>query len=187
MDSKNSLYVVVALVAGLGIGFIGGRGVRSGVLESPETQKLQAQIEQAKKFFPPTPSDVRTLSGAVKEIRGSTIVMEVSPVNPFDESPRSRNVTLASGTKIVRTERKDPAVYQREIADFQKALQSRTKAGTAPVSLPNPFRETPAQLSDIRVGGQISVTAGENIRDKEAFTADIVSILNFSGVGSLKR
>ncbi len=187
MDSKKSLYIVVALIAGLGIGFIGGRGAESGMLASGQEQKLRAQIEQAKKFFPPTPSDVRTLSGIVKEIRGSTIVMDVSPANPFDESPRSRNVTLASGAKIVRTEQKDPAAYQREIADFQKAIQSRNKAGTAPVSLPNPFRETPAQLSDIRVGGQISVTSGENIRDKESFTADIVSILNFSGVGSLKR
>lgn len=181
MNQKPFLFIGCVLLIGFGIGFISGRslGGRSEVsrTESAQVQKLRQQIERAKTFFPAISADVRHISGTVKEVRGKTIVVEILPINPFDESPRTRTITIGNETKILRNETKDTAVFQGEIAEFQKAIQSQKSGpGAAPISPPRPFREVSAAFSDIHAGQMISVTAQENIRDKESFTATTVNI-----------
>ncbi len=136
---------------------------------------LQAQIEKAKKFFPPTPQESRSIAGTVKEVNDATFVIETYPTNPFDQSPAQRTVILDTNTKITRVQQEDQATYQKEFAEFQKALQP-TKGKLSPIIRPLLFREIPATRSDIKVGSQVNVTAAENIFNKETFTAIRVEI-----------
>lgn len=181
--------MVVGVVVGLVAGFLLGKVTPSSspAGQNPEVQKLQAQIESAKKFFPSAPKETRNISGTVKEVRGDTMVFESRSFGPFDESPRTRMITLGSATKVVRSEQKDRTTFQAELAEFQKKMRAQvggSNQGTtlAPIAPPTPFREVQAQLSDIKAGLQVSVTAEENIRDKEAFAATIVSISSFLAV-----
>ncbi len=186
MEQKNSLVaIIITLVIGLIVGFALGRGL-GGVGGFGDTQKLQQQVEQAKKLFPPVATDVRSMSGTVKEVKEKqgVIVVETIAVNPFDDTPRVRTVTIASDTKIIRNEQKDPAAYQKEFIDFQKAVQAQASkpAGSAPAKPPMPFREVAATISDIMVGQQVFVTADQNIRDKTSFDAKTL-IVSSSGPG----
>lgn len=177
---NKNVVAVLTLAVGLVVGFFVGRNsipASVGISEqSVKIQKLEQQIEEAKKFFPPVPSDVRSISGTVTSVQGATIVVEVSG-NPFDESPRTRTVTVGSQTRIVRNEQKDPVLFGQELAKFQKAVRAQAgKPSPSSLVAPIPFLETPGKLTDIQPGQQVTVTAGENIRDKESFTASMVSI-----------
>lgn len=167
--------IVIALVAGLIAGFVSGKRF-PGSGASAEVRKLQSQVEQAKRYFPPISQEMRSIVGIVKEVQGNTITIEFSPANPFDESPRIRIVTIVSKTKITQNEQKDPATIEREAKEFQKVIQSQKSGAPQSVAFPTSFREIPAVFSDIRTEQQVSVTAAENIRDKESFTATQVSI-----------
>lgn len=181
MDPKTLPYIT--LIAGLLLGILVGRyGFSEGVSTTNsqtavKLQKLQSQVDQAKKFFPPMQQDIRSITGKVTEVRGNTVMLEVAVFNPLDESPRMRTVTVGSGTKIVKSEQKDHAVFQRELAEFTKAMaaQRGTLSRTMPTP-PMPFREVAADISQIKPGVQISVIASENIRDKIAFTAQEIKI-----------
>lgn len=178
MEQKSSVVVaVIALVVGAVGGFALGRGA---VGSSSDVVKLRMQVEEAKKLFPALPGDIRSISGTVKEVKGGVITMETFSASPFDETPRMRNVSVSGDTKITRNEQRDPAAYQRELDAFQKAIQS-VKPGSAPPTPPNPFREVAVKIEDLKQGDQISVTADENIRDKESFTANTISVFSIAG------
>lgn len=183
-EQNNSFVVIAVLIGGIIVGFVIGAGVarsRAGA----QMQKLQAQIERAKEFFPSLPQEIRTISGTVKEVNAGEhiVIMEVSVANPFDESPTMRRISIGPDTKITRAEAKDPASYQREIAEFQKAV--RTQSGKSgffkALTPPDPFREVASTIADIHPGAHIMVTADSNIRDQESFTATAIRILEASG------
>lgn len=178
---NQKIQVFLALVVGFVLGFLGGKvgsfSLSGGLNQSAQIQKLQAQIDQAKKFFPPTQEDIRSITGTIKEVRGSDIVLDVLTDHPFDGSPATRTVTVGKDTKIVKNEQKDPAAFVREFTEFQKAVTTQ-KSALSRTSLipPMSFRETPAQFSDMKAHMQVRVNAGENIRDKESFTATAIHI-----------
>lgn len=169
---------VIALVIGAVAGFAFGRGGIVG--PSPEVTKLRAQVEEAKKLFPPLPEDIRSVSGTVKEISGDLISIETFSANPFDETPRMRSITADSGTEITRNQPKDSAAYQRELDQYQKSFQSAKPGSNLPVP-PNPFREVSIDISDIKVGDQIVALANENIRDRMSFKAKSISVSGVAG------
>lgn len=165
------------LVIGFGAGFFVEKNLAASQYR-PEIVKLRSQVEQAKKFFPPPSQDVRSIFGTVREVRGDTIAVEITLMNPFDESQQNRTVKIESETKIFRSERKDPTMYQREIAEFQKNIQAQlNKSSSVRLTPPNEFTQESAKISDVAVGQQVSVAASENIRDKESFTAKTIIIL----------
>ena len=177
MNSKNTIALLAMFLMGFGGGFFVERALMTGPNDK-EIERLQSQINRAKKFFPPILQDIRSVLGIVKELGGDTVVIEITLVNPFDESPQNRIVKIANETKIVRNERRDPAAYQREIADFQKKLQAQSNnPPSVRATPPNEFSQAPATISDIAVGQQISIATDENIRDKESFTAKTIVIL----------
>lgn len=190
MTQKNLVIIVIALCISLGVGFLANRTLQSGVIsdQAAQIKKLHSQIEQAKNFFPPLSEDVRSIFGTVKEARGDTVMVEITLMNPFDESPQTRTVKITDETKIVRSERKDPVAYQREIAEFQKNIEAQPdKSPGARLTPPNEFSQEPAKISDIAVGQQISIAADENIRDKESFTAKTIIILPTSTSGAIPQ
>ncbi len=168
--NKNIIVSLGIFLAGAALGFgIGriGSGGRFG-----ELQKLQAQVEQAKKFFPQTPADIRTISGTIKNVSGRTVTLEIESPNPFEDIPKTRMVTISASTKIILQKQKDPAVLQRELAVFDASVKTlATKPGTPSPMFPSPFQETSGVASDLKPGQSVTITADQNIRDAEAFEA----------------
>ena len=157
---------LVGAVLGFGIGRVGSGG-RFG-----ELQRIQAQVEQAKKFFPQTPADIRTISGTVKSVSGSKVTLEIESPNPFEDIPKTRMVTISASTKIILQKQKDPAVLQKELAVFDASVKTlATKPGTPSPAFPSPFQETSGVASDLKPGQSMTITADQNIRDAEAFEA----------------
>lgn len=171
----GAVTAIVGCLLGYTVGYFrGGKDV---------TASYVAKIVAVNKLFPSAPANIFSLSGQVKSINGSTIVINANPMtqNPFAEGnfPAVREVTIVGATSITRTEQKDPATFQKEMTAFQKATQSRTgSAGAAPaaVNLPNPFTEVVLKLSDVKVGDTITITAASDITSAARFEATKIQV-----------
>ena len=179
MKKTNIIAIIVTAVIGCTLGYAAGYfgGSRS-VIAS-----YAAKIAAVNKIFPAMPATVFSLSGQVKSINGNTIVINANPLtqNPFAEGnfPAVREVAVTGATSIIRIEQKDPAVFQKEMAASQKAMQSRTvSAGTPPaaITLPNPFIEAVLKLSDVKIGDTITVTAASDITNAARFEATKIQV-----------
>ena len=151
---------------------------------SAELEKLQRQIEQAKKFFPSVP-ELRSLSGTIKEIKGNVLLLETpASFNPFEELPSIREVMVGSTVKIIKNEPKDADLIQKEQEKYQQQLielQKKIKPGVPPEpgSYPIPptfFVESTISLKDLKPGDQVLVDAEENIKTKARFEASKITV-----------
>src|ERR1035437_10270183 len=103
--------MAVALVAGGVAGYYGASYQYSGILT------------KAKAAFPTQPT-MSSVFGTVKSVSGNTVTIQTQPsMNPFENLPAVRTLTVTSTTKMVKNEQKDTAVFQQEMTDFQKAMQ----------------------------------------------------------------
>lgn len=161
--------IIIGLVIGLALGYIWGM---TGTASS-----YSSKIAAVNKLFP-VPTQTMAVSGRVKEVSASSIVLEGVSVssNPFaGDFPTTRTATITSETKIVKSEQKDPTTMQAEFAAFQKAMQNN-KAGAPLATPPNPFSQKVIQLSDIKVGDIVTVTAANDILSASSFTATQVQL-----------
>lgn len=163
MDKKVFIgtVVVVAVVAGLGGYLSAGRISVPGVAGGCD--KLQAKLDEVKKILP-VPPDTNFVSGQVEAVNGNVITLKTQNVNPFDESPRVRQVTVTDATKIIKNESKQPDVFQKEQEAYQKKM-SAWKPGSAD-TLPVPpvsYTEKEISLSDIKPGDQLNVEAANKV------------------------
>ncbi|MBI3442811.1 MAG: hypothetical protein HY007_03525 [Candidatus Sungbacteria bacterium] len=186
MEQKKLLAFFVALLIGFGGGFWIGK-----YITSAEIQKLHSQIEQAQRMYPmlAVPSQIRALSGRVAAIQGSTLTVEVSSANPFDDLPKIRAIAIGRDTKIIKSVPKDPKVLKQEFAAYQKflvktkAVASAPRPGTGPApgflpAPPLPFQDQTILPQDLHVGDGINVTAAENIKTTLKFSAQEIRITN---------
>lgn len=165
-----STFLLVGAVLGFGFGkFVGNQWL------SQKIRTLQAQIEQAKKLLPSTPTDMRSMGGKIMDVSANSFVLEVSSFNPFDDFATIRTVTTNTNTKVVLLKQKDQAIYREEVAVFQESLR-KGEHGESPVSAPASFEEAIGTFSDIKRGQFVSVQADHNIRDEKNFTATEVRI-----------
>ncbi len=194
MYMDNKYILIMGFVVGTIVGFMTGRYYSFGGdtltgtagTDGRSVAELEAKIEKAKKFFPSIP-DMRSVFGTVEMVKENVLVIKSSPsINPFEDLPEKREVVVTSTTKIIRMTQKDPKVFQREIEAIQKE-QSGRKAGEipSPALFPNPFIEKEVSLKDLRAGDQVSVEAGENIKEKTRFEAVRVVVQEaFGGIPS---
>lgn len=163
---------IVALIIGAAIGFIVGT-----VQSNDEISKLQVQIDTAKKFFPTTP-EIRSLSGTIKDVSGNTITLESSfIVNPFENLPQERVITITPSTKLISFEPKDQAVFQKEMEEYSQKMSAVRPGGVRePAITPIPFNEKTLNINGIKVGMTVTVEAGENVKEKAAFEAVKITV-----------
>lgn len=178
-----TLIIVVAIVAG-SIGYVLGTSTTGGGIIGIGDSSLEAKLDEVKKMFPPTP-DSNTVYGQVKSVEGEFIVLDTPPSNPFDESPKARQVTVTDATKIVRMENKDMETIQKEQEDFQKKISSwKPDTADSPPTPPVPFIEKEISLSDIKVGDQLNVEASTLIRMKAEFTATKILVQTMASISA---
>lgn len=172
MAQKNLAGIVIALLIGLGVGFVADRVFQSSIISDQATkiQKLQSQIERAKKFFPPEQAVINTLSGTIKSVSGNTVVLDANLPNPFTDLPNLRTIRITDDTTIIKFEQKDQVTLQKEYIEFQK------KTATGAVS-PSPFRQTTGTIADLKKDQSVTVTADGDIATKESFDARAIHII----------
>jgi len=175
MKQYISIAIIVAIVAGAlgyGIGFKIGR--------QKADADLSAATEKAKKYFPQI-TDMRSVNGTIKEVGEGRIVMETTGIeNPFEELPKVRTVIAGGNTKVVLQEQKDPAQFQRELAEFQKKIPA-LKPGEVPADIgrsPTTYTEREISLSEVKVGWNITATSDKNIKMAEEFEATHIAVMS---------
>lgn len=120
-----------------------------------------------------TPEDVRSFSGVVTGVQGSTITLHVKSTDPFeDPALLNRTVAIASDTKITKVTQKDEKTIQDEMVTFTKASHLSNIA----VPPPSPFASGSATVADIVIGANITVVAVENVKTMKAFAATEIRV-----------
>jgi hypothetical protein len=171
---KVILSILVAAVV-FGLGYFAGSRWGIGGSSSAEVASLQAQIEKAKKFFPPS-APTSVLGGTVLEVGNGTLVINVSSTNPFGDTSSMRTVAVSSATAIEKQTPKSPAEFQKEVTALQK-IPFRNTTGTPPLP-PLPYSIDKLMLSDLRVGDLVTVESTGDISASANFAATrILSIV----------
>jgi len=167
MNNNLIVGIVVALVVGGAVGYV------------TAGYQYSDKLEMAKTAFPSQPT-MQIVSGTIQSISGNTITIQTPPsINPFEDLPTVREVTVTSETKILKSEPKEPAVFQKEVEAYQKAMSaSASKPGEqAPAAganlpiPPQPFTETELSISDLKTGDMITVDAGKDVKTATSFDA----------------
>ena len=163
----TSLIAGVALLIGIVIGIVADPYLPASLNNSQKS--YQAGFDAAKTLveqsslgnFFKIPADVRTLSGTVTAVNGTTITVHSQTMaNPFDVSAAivDRTVRIAADTKVIALSAKN-----------SKIITSATSS--------SPYLETVVASSSIHVGDMVTVTAAQNIKALDTFTASEIQIL----------
>lgn len=197
MEKNQKFVPVLCLIVGLVLGFAGGK--MFAVKNTASSDQLKARLTQFG-MIPPSPSEVKRLSGTIKAINGKTLTMTVQyPRDPFgDPSLDERLVTIGNSTKITLMAQKDMAMFQKEMEAFQVAIKEQKPGSISDPSKmpipPQPFEKKDGTLSSFNVGQVVNITTAENVKDAKSFTATTVELAGMiappraggiGGVGSI--
>ncbi|MFA6414910.1 MAG: hypothetical protein WC217_01315 [Candidatus Paceibacterota bacterium] len=171
--------LVTALIVGGALGYAGA------------SYQYGTQLDKARAAFPMQPT-MLSVSGTVESVSGSVITLKSPPSsNPFETLPSVRKVTVTEETRVIRSEEKDPKVWQQEMADYQKLMQKdipgRVSTSTIAASLatpPMPFKEVIISFSDLKAGDLIFVTAAEDIKTATSFEATGIRVTEKASVAA---
>lgn len=104
-----------------------------------------------------TPDDVRSLSGTVASVEGNSIALHLFSSNPFDDQALlDRTVLVAPATQI-----------------FKLALEKPKGTTTTAVQS---FIPTKVDISAVKIGDTLMITAPENVKTLKEFTASEIQI-----------
>jgi len=182
MSKSTSTLIVLAIA--LVIGFFLGFSFNGNNQSTEPNEELLRQLEKAKAFFP-TISEMYSVFGTVKEIKGNTITIEtIESPNPFEDIPLIREIIVTQNTEIIKQENKDPEQYQKEFDEYlikvdeqieilplDPLLPPDPSIPQEPLIPPDPFEEKTIGINDIKINDQISVDAGKNIKTLKSFEA----------------
>lgn len=161
-------FLATIMVVGL-IGFVLGAFFGDRLFFRQNRTELQAQLDEVKSFFPVV-NDSKVLSGSVKSVESNLIILDTPTNNPFDNSPKTRELVITPDTKIVVNRNKTPEVMQKELSDYQKTISDwdTNSDGSLPLQ-PTPFEEIILSINDIRLGDKITVESDTNIYMSQRF------------------
>lgn len=164
METQNNKFVVW-IVAMLIVGFVAGvfldpylpsslsnakKGYQTGFVAA----RTLAENSAVGSFFK-TPDDVRSVSGLVTAIDSDRVSISISSSNPFeDQTLNDRVVFVTADTKII------------------KLTLGKTEGTTSIQS----FVPTATDISALKVGDSLLVTATENVKSLKEFTANEIDI-----------
>lgn len=146
--------------------------------------------------------EIKTAKGTVESADGNSISIKIQPMEPLaDPKLDKRTVTIDSGTKINLRKMKDYKIYEAETAKYdkkwkemeEKMMKQQTAAdpvaeGAGDMKIiestmaeewsepPEMYFYQTGQLSDIKVGMQISATADKDIKEAQEFKAVEITV-----------
>ncbi len=173
----RTTFWILGIIAGLIAGYLGGYGAAKSTYEK--------KIESAQKYFPSV-TDIRSLSGTVKEVKGKTITLETGNLgNPFEDIPTAREVRVTDNTKIIKQEPLDPVKFRNLQDAFQKEMKKvqdevvksgKPAASGAYPTPPMSFTVLDIAVSDIKKGDTVIVNADYNIKMEKNFDAASITV-----------
>ena len=161
MDQKNyyviggAVVALIAIIIAYQVGF--SAGVKSG--DQTAAERLQTQIDKQQQvldaFFPAPPENVVSITGEVKEVGADFINVEysIAPRYPIPGEPATKKTV-----KVMVNE--------------QTSINSIIAGTTKTVS-----------IKDVKVGAAVTVSAAENIKDKEEFIASTINLQTAGAAG----
>ncbi len=178
----NKPLIVTILIIGF-VGYIIGAKYGNKTMIGGLDSVSQEKLEKVEKMFPPIP-DSNFVTGSVVSLDGQVITLNTPPVNPLDESPQTRKVTVTDNTKIIKREMKSSETIKKEQDAYQKKVSTRKSGSADPLPIsPEPFVEKELAVLDLMVGDHLNIEAATQIRMLEKFEA-VKIIVEFSAADS---
>jgi hypothetical protein len=192
--AKKSIIAIVILIVAFVLGILLGIKINrnnSGTKNiGPDT--FQAGWDAAKKRLSesefgmlgaPGNAEIKTVSGKVEKVSGNTATIKITPLEILaDPNLDTRAIEIRNDTKIYQFVKRDQVQYQKELDAFNKQMNEFINPKTPPerigepIAPPEMFEKKEAKLSDIQAGQQITVVAGENIKDSKTIKAVEITI-----------
>ncbi len=113
--------------------------------------------------------EIKAFYGEIKEIKNGEIVIKANPIAFSNEKEVIKNVFIKSDTKIQKLIQKNEAEYNLEIEAYSKKinLQSPEPAVIPPAR----FIKQDIDVSSLKVGQKITVSAKEDVKNIDRVTA----------------
>lgn len=186
-SNKNHLiaFVAIFVVAFILGALIGSQAFKGGAPATGENtyeagwNAAKKRLADSPEFGPRVngPTEVSSLNGKVQAIDGNKVSLAINPLEPLaDPKLDVRVVTVTNDTKITRVVPRDSKEVQTEMEAFMKKMQTPLAPGQEPPTPPVTSTKEDGQLSDIKVGDTVIVTAETNIKDVKEFAITSIEI-----------
>lgn len=166
------LVAVVVLVTTFYIGMVLGRAFTASQTFQAGWQAANEKIKETG-LIPEEAEEITSVRGTVEKIEGNTLTVSVNQVvaNPLDrQAPTTRKVTVNENTALVKRTEKPMEEYLAEEEAYFEALEEAENEENLPPA-PQSYTEETMTLQDLSAGDRIKITAEENIKYAEEFTA----------------
>jgi len=168
-----SVLLVIIIIISFLVGFYLGKktispGASNELIKSAEAVKNEYE-EKIKNAFP-EPDKITAMSGEVKSISGNTLKVygALPTFNPIEDPVQKEFTSKVDGqTKIIKEIEKTNAEIAAEQEEMKKIKIY------SPIS---PYKEAQITLDDLKVGDNIRIKAGEDLRNKSSFTATEIRV-----------
>lgn len=118
----------------------------------PEGEQVTTPVTTEQPFQKPEPAEVRTLVGQVKSVGVRRFTLNAAAARNYFTSDRQLTIEIDENTV------------------FEVSTPADPKSGML-------VKRTKGRFEDLKAGDQVSVTAGENVKDKSEFRAKSVEII----------
>jgi len=116
------------------------------------------------------PSPVTSLSGEVKMIDNSGIIIKITPLEPLaDPVLDEREIIINKETKIYSLVQKDQKTLEKELADFNAKLKNQKT--NEPIPQHEFFTRKEVAVTDIKIGMFVTVETEGDIKNVKSFQA----------------
>ena len=154
----NKNILILSLVVALIVGGVGGYYLGVGKGEATQQEKLGGLVDLV---FPKPPEMIRSASGIVTAVNGSSLSLEVG--DPNDYLPHTDGTPQK---KIARTATITPATKILLIDSTQIDTQGNPKI-------------TELSATDLKVGDAVTVRTDKNVRTETSFNAQQIEIVKY--------
>lgn len=121
------------------------------------------------------------IPGKIKSISANSVVLEALHI---DGLAKEYSFIVASTTKFIELEPMDQVIFQKKMAEFQKAIKESSPGSTkSGLVAPIPFIEKSIRWNDINAGSTVSVESRSSIANKGIFYAIKVTVVPVSTGG----
>jgi hypothetical protein len=184
MEKNIALFIILAFLGGLILGYLGGLAPRKAPLPQAEIEMKRAFLQELrdKGILMPEPEEIRNVWGTVESVGQNQLVLLVE--QRFDDPlgeflPAAMTVKITERTKIFKLQEKSPEALIKEEQEYMRRLaeyEAREEEMPPELMPPEPFKKAPLELSEIKKGYRVSVTSAENIKGKSEFEAVVIEV-----------
>jgi hypothetical protein len=187
---KQIIGSIIIVLAFFSLGYFAGTKIAALKGGQAGDNTYQAGWNAAKKrllesgYFSANNSEINSVFGQVKEVNGNSITLKIRPLEPLaDRELDERTIQIDENTKIYANTQREQKEYQQLVEEFtNKKREEAAKSGEtptfSPADYPSPFIQNEANISDIKVGVNVTVKAvDKDIKTAKNFKASEVTIV----------